>query len=151
MPEEFKIQKLKKEYPEFFEQISPEFLEFISSEETFSKVAEICLENGIENEEKIEKIAYRIGLVLFDQVSKENFAGILEKGVNLNREVAERISIEVNRRIFSQAPEMLKKEGEPTPPAPFPPSEPEVTPPPEVQSEEKPKEVRKDTYREPIE
>ena len=100
MPEEFDIQKLKKEYPEFFEQISPEFLEFISSEETFSKVAEICLENGIENEEKIEKIAYRIGLVLFDQVSKENFAGILEKGVNLNREVAERISIEVNRRIF---------------------------------------------------
>jgi len=151
MPEEFDVQKLKSEYPQFFEEVPPELLEFILAKETSSKIAEICFESGAEDEEKIEKIAYRIGLVLFDQVSKENFAGILEKGVNLNREVAERISIEVNRRIFSQAPEMLKKEGEPTPPAPFPPSEPEVTPPPEVQSEEKPKEVRKDTYREPIE
>ena len=123
-------------------------MEFISSEETFSKVAEICLENGIENEEKIEKIAYRIGLVLFDQVSKENFAGILEKGVNLNREVAERISIEVNRQIFSQAPEILREEERPVPPAP---PSPEVKPSPEIKPEVEPKEKRKDTYREPIE
>ena len=150
MPEESEIEKLKKEYPEFFEQISPEFLEFISSEETSSKIAEICLENGIEDEEKIEKIAYRVGLVLFGQVPKENFAGILEKGVNLNREIAERISIEVNRRIFSQAPEVLKKEKELTQPTPSPPSKPEVVPPSKIKPEVEPKETRKDIYREPI-
>jgi len=152
MPEEFDIQKLKKEYPELFEEFSPELFEFLFSEETSSKIAEICLENGVEDEEKIEKIAYRISLVLFNQVPKENLTRILERGVNLPCEIAERISMEVNRRIFSQAPEVLKKEEQLTQPAqPSLPSKPEVAPPPEVKPKVEPKEARKDIYREPFE
>jgi len=152
MPEEFDIQKLKSQYPEFFKELSPQFLEFIFSEETSSKVAEICLENGIEGEEKIEKIAYRIGLVLFNQVPKENLPEILEKGANLDYEIAERISIEIKRRILSQAPAILKKEEQLTQPAqPSLPSKPEVAPPPEVRPKVEPKETRKDIYREPLE
>lgn len=159
MPEEFEIQKLKEQYPEFFEEISPEFLDFLFSEETSSKITEICFENGIEDEEKIEKVAYRISLILFGQVPKENFATILENGVPLNREVAERISIEVNRRIFSQAPPVLKEEAIPQPAPTSPPSIQEETSTPEIQPEEtleiqpeeKPKEIKKDVYREPIE
>jgi len=145
------IQKLKNEYPDFFEKFPSEFLEFIFSEETSSKIAEICLENGVEDEEKIEKIAYRISLVLFNQVPKKNLAEILEKGVNLPCEIAEKISIEVNRRIFSQTPEVLKKEEQLTQPAqPSLTSKPEVAPPPEVRPKVEPKETRKDIYREPI-
>jgi hypothetical protein len=149
MPEEFEIQKLKNEYPEFFEQLSSEFLDFIFSEETSFKIAKICFENGIEDSEKVEKIAYRVTLALLDQVPKENLAEIFEKGVGLNREIAERISLEVNRRILSQVPEILKKEEVPEP-IPLP-TTPEATPPPEVQPEERPEKTRKDIYREPIE
>ena len=105
MPEESEIQKLKKEYPEFFEQISPEFLEFISSEETSSKIAEICLENGIEDEEKIEKIAYRITLALLGKIPKENLTEILEKGAGLNHEIARKIHALVNLLISSKIKE----------------------------------------------
>jgi len=145
------IQKLKNEYPEFFEQFSSELLEFVFSEKTSSKIAQICSENGIEDEEKVEKIAYRVGLVLLNQVPKENFTEILEKGATLNRQTAERISTEINRSIFSQIPEILKT-AEPTLPAsPSPEVKPEVEPPLEAKPEAEPKETRRDIYREPME
>ena len=78
---------------------------------------------------------------------KENLAKILERGVNLSPETAEKIFIEIKRRIFSQAPEMLKEE--PTQPSkPSPPVEPELGLPPEAKPEIKPK---RDIYREPLE
>jgi len=152
MPEELDIQKLKSDYPEFFKQYSPDLLEFIFSKKTSSKIAEICLENRIEDEEKIEKIAYRVTLAFLNQVPKENLSEILEKGVDLNHETAKEISIEIKRRIFFQVPEVLKKEEQLTQSAqPSLPSKPEVASPPEVRPEEKPKETRKDIYREPLE
>lgn len=148
MIDDAEIQKLKKQYPEFFTQFPKELWEFIFSEETVFEIVEICLKSGVEDEEKIEKIASRIILALLNQVPRENLPEILEKGVNLNREVAERVSLEVNRRIFSQASEVLKKESQPLQP---PPASPKIEPSPEIQPEEKPKEVKKDIYREPIE
>lgn len=163
MPEEFNIEKLKKENPEFFELFSSELLEFILSKEASSKIDEICLENGVKEEEKIEKIAYRVTLALLDQVPKENLAEILEKGVNLNREVAEKISTALKKRIFSQIPEVQarkieKKEDEEqkgqikedkTEKSKL------IQPTASLSSttgKEKPKEPpQKDTYREPIE
>lgn len=151
MIEETEIQKLKEQYPEFFAQFSDEFWNFLFSEETQSKIAQICLEQGIEEEEKVEKIAYRITLALLNQVPKENLAEILEKGVNLPREVAEKIAVEINRQIFSKTPGILKKKEVPQPVPSPPPTVPEETPTPEIPPEEKPKEVKKDIYREPIE
>jgi len=150
MIDDTEIQKLKNQYPDFFEQFPKKLWKFIFSEETSSKIAEICSESGIENEEKIEKIAYRVTLALLNQVPKENLPEILEKGVDLNHETAEEISIEIKRRIFSQVPEVLKKE-EPTQSTPPPPDKPEVGPSPEVKPEIEPKEVRRDIYREPTE
>jgi len=100
MLEEFDIQKLKKEYPEFFKQVSSELLEFILSEETSSKIAQICLKNKIEEEEKIEKIAYRIVLAMLEQIPMKNLPLILEKGVGLSSETAEKIYTEINQLIF---------------------------------------------------
>ena len=98
------IEKLKKEYPEFFKNFSSEFLEFASSKETSSKIAQICLKNRIEDEEKIKKIAYQITLVLFNKVSKENLVKILEKEIEIGIETAKKIFIETNQSIFSQMP-----------------------------------------------
>jgi len=138
MPEEFDIQKLKEQYPEFFKQVSPDLLQFILSEETSSKISEICLKNGIEDEEKIEKIAYRVILALLRQIPKENLTEILEKGVKLDSETAKKIHTEINRLIFSQ----IKKTqpAQPIKPLPSPPAEEKL---------KRPK--KKDVYREPIE
>jgi len=143
MTEESEIQKLKSEYPEFFAQFSPDFLELIFSEEISLEIASICLENKVEDEEIIEKIAYRITLSLLNQVPKENLTKILEKGAGLNHEIAEKISVAVEEHIFSQipAPQSIKSsltEGE------------EVILPPEIQSDAELKKTRKDVYREPI-
>lgn len=143
MIEESEIQKLKNEYPEFFNQFSPEFLKFIFSEKTSNEIAGICLENEIEEEETIEKISYRIALVLLNQIPKENLAKILEKGVKLNHETAEKISVAVKERIFSQISDIEKKEERTTQTAQIFPSKTE---------EEKTKEIsKKDIYREMIE
>ncbi len=143
MAEESEIQRLKSKYPEFFAQFSPEFLEFVFSKETSLEAASICLENGIEDEETIEKITYRITLVLFNQVPKENLAKIFEKGAGLNRIIAEKISFEVEERIFSQipGPQPTKSSS----------AEPETMLPPETRPETESEERGKDVYREPIE
>lgn len=147
MTNDIEIQKLKSEYLEFFEQVSPELLKIIFSEETSSKIAEICLENGVENEEKIEKIAYRVALALLGQIPKENLAEILEKGVKLNHETAGKISIQIKRFIFSQIQETQPEKTQPTQPTKRSPLIPEL-----VLEEEKPEKLPpKDTYQEPIE
>lgn len=103
MLEEVKLEleKIKNQCPEFFEQVSPNLLEFILSEETSSKIAQICLENGVRDEEKIEKIAYRVTFVLLKQTPKEKLPEILEKEVQLNSETAKKIYTEINQFIFS--------------------------------------------------
>jgi len=143
MTEESEIQKLKSEYPEFFVQFSPEFLEFIFSEETSLEIANICLKNKVEDEETIEKIAYRVTLALLNQAPKENLAKILEKGVGLNHEIAEKISAGVEERIFSQIPEIEKKEEQLIQ------STQSFSPVTEEKKSEEP--PKKDTYRELIE
>ncbi len=151
MANNIELQKLRNKYPEFFKQVPSKLLEFIFSEETSSKIAKICLENGVEDEEKIEKIAYRVTLALLGQVPKENLTEIFEKGVKLDHETAKKISIEIKLNIFSQIQEIQSKEvrkeegqiekDELTQPAELPPSV----------AEKEPKESsKKDTYREPI-
>lgn len=149
MPEEFDIQKLKEQYPEFFKQVSPNLLEFILSKETSSKISEICLENGIEDEEKIEKIAYRVTLALLDQVPKENLAEIFEKGAKIDSETARKISIEIKRLIFSQIPKTKPQKTQPIKPPPATFEEEKLEETEKTEKIEKPS--KKDFYREPIE
>ncbi|PIR72644.1 MAG: hypothetical protein COU42_00490 [Candidatus Nealsonbacteria bacterium CG10_big_fil_rev_8_21_14_0_10_36_24] len=104
MTNNIEVQNLKKEYPEFFKKHSPELLEFIFSENTSSKIAEICLGNKIEDEEKIEKIANRTVSALLGEFPKENLPEVLEKGVNLEFKTAIEISEQINQLIFSQIP-----------------------------------------------
>lgn len=110
MSKEFNLHQLKKEYPGIFEELSLDFLEFLFSEKTSSLVAEICLQNGVEDEEKIKKIAYYITLVLLNQIPKENLTEVLINGIGLNFTTASRIFSRVNQSIFLEAPEILSEE-----------------------------------------
>lgn len=110
MPEKINLEEIKKQYPEFFKKISPELLEFILSEKISSKIAEICLENGVVNEEKIEKIAYQTALVLLGQRAEESLPKILETEEGLNREITQKISISIRRFIFSEIPKIQESQ-----------------------------------------
>lgn len=99
---EEEIKKLKSDYPDFFEQLPPDFLDFIFSEETSSEIAEICLENNVADEEKIEKIAYQTTLALLGQIPEENLTEILEKNAELDYETAEKIAGEIKQRFLQQ-------------------------------------------------
>ncbi len=139
--EEFDIQKLKSEYPDFFRETSPGLLEFILSKETSSKITDICLENGVQDEGKIEKAAYQIGLTLLGQTLKENFTVILKKELEVDLETAKKLSDKINKLIFSQTtlPENEKSL----------PEEKEIME--DEAPEEIPKTFKKDAYKEPLE
>ena len=148
MTEEFDLEKIKNQYPEFFKDASDKLIELALSPETASQIAEICLKNGIEEEDKIEKIAYYISFVLLSQLPPETLPKTLEREVKIDAEKAKKIFEEVNQVIFSQVKDELaklyQKEVFAKPPAR--PKKPSPLP------EEKPKRPPgKDIYHEPIE
>jgi len=105
MTNNIELQKLKDKYPKVFKQVPSNLLEFIFAKETSSKIAEICLKNKVEDEEKIKKISYFITLTLLKQTPEESLTENLEKEVKLSHETARNISIEVKTNIFSQIQE----------------------------------------------
>lgn len=107
MIDEIEFKKLKNDYPDFFENIPPEILETILSEETPYKISEICIKNGIGEEEKVEKIAYQITLVLLGQLSPKELPKALEKEMGLDSITAKKIYSETDQVIFSKIKESL--------------------------------------------
>lgn len=158
----FELEQLKNQYPEIFERIPPEMIELAFSEETSSKIEEICLENQIEDEETISKIAYWVGFVLFGVLPPEELEKTLTEKVNLSSFIAAKIAKEINKSIFSLITEKLDKlykggnmpfkvkEISRTGPSP---SEamPGLKEKPEIEEEKPTRPPRRDTYRELIE
>jgi len=114
-------------------EIPADILELMESEDTALLISEICLLNGIEKGEEIEKVAYQVARVLLYQSPPELLAEELEKREVFPPTTAYKIAKMVDQRIFSQARESLAelyKEEAGAPKAPLP--------------------RREDTYREPI-
>lgn len=144
MAEEIELQKLKEEYPDFFRKTPPEIIDFVLSKQTAKQITNICGENGVADEEKIEEIAQRIAWVLLGKLPSGNLATTLELWVKLTPEIAKKIADEANQFISSVMAHPEKKLPE------------ETTAPAYAEAptgkEEKPKRPpSKDTYREPVE
>jgi hypothetical protein len=137
--EENNLQKLKRDYPEFFKECPPKLIELANSEKTASQVAEMCLKNDVDDEKDIENVAYHIASVLLGSLPPEILPKALTINVKIDAETAKKISEEANQLIFSQVRDDLDK----------------IHPPakPKGMTEEKPtKSIKKpDTYREPVE
>ncbi len=138
MEEKNNIEKLKEKYPSFFNAFPEKLIGFALSEKTAQKIANICIENKINNHETVEKIAFRITYAIFGKLPIESLPLTLERGAGLEKETAKKISLSAERIIFSQLPDLLEeKEDE------------------EEKEEEKQKVPQKpsskDVYREPIE
>lgn len=139
------FKKLKKEYPAFFARIPDKIIDLVSAEETALQVSEICLENGVEDEEKIEKIAYQITFVLLGRLPPNELTEVLEKKAQLETDIAQKIYLETSRLIFASVKDDLTQlyEEEGLPPAT------EKTMP--LPKEEVKKPPGKDVYRELVE
>ena len=132
------------EYPKeqlwkIYENLPEELKEAIFSEETANNIGRVCEENKI-SEEKISEVARYTGHVLTGLLTPGEFQEVLETEVGLEKEVAKKVSFEINRYIFRPVKESLKLLYEE--------EKPEKREHPEKE-EKKPK--KKDIYREPIE
>ena len=141
MPREYTKEQLWKLY----EKLPKELQEAVFSEETANNIDDICTRNGIEDN-RISEIARYTGRVLMGVLPPEDFQETLEKELKLEKDLAKKVSQEINRFIFypvkASLEELYKIEIAP-------PAKPTgITPPPE---EKPPVPPGEDIYRESIE
>jgi len=138
-----------KESWKLFEKLPEELQEVIFSVETANNIWNICERNRVD---EISKVAKYVGNVLLGVLPPDEFQETLEKGLGLEKEVAKKVTQEINRFIFYPVNPLLEElyKTEIAPPA----KPTKITPPPEATAppEEIPKAPpREDVYREPIE
>ncbi|MDO8558703.1 MAG: hypothetical protein Q7R84_00005 [bacterium] len=146
MPDDIEFQNIKKQYPEFFKEFSDKLMELISSDETASKISDICLKNGVKNDETVEGVSYHIISVLLGALRQELLSNALVLNLKIDALVAKKIYEEANRLIFSLASSLETQKPAPTPEPPLPP----IEKPEKPAKEEPPRPRGKDVYHEPI-
>ena len=144
MPEEYTKEELWKLY----EKLPQELKEAVFSNENAENILQICNRNGV-NDDRISEITKYIGRVLMGVLPPDELRETLEKKLKLDKEMAKRISQEINRFIFypvkANLEELYKIEIAPIAGTPVkPPSRRKIT----EELEEKPR--KKDIYREPV-
>ena len=143
------LKKLSREqYWQLFQKLPDELKEAVLSEETAKAIYDICDRNEIVD--IVSEIASITGQVLLGVLSPDEFEETIKKELKLKKEVAKKVSQEINRFIFYPVKTSLEEiyKAPITPP----PASPKITPPPEEKPEERPEvSAEKDVYREPIE
>ena len=145
MPKKYTSEQFWKLY----EKLPQELKDALFAEETGNNIYEICERNGIS--ENLDQIVEYVGQVLVGVLPPDELPETLEKEIKLEKEVAKKVSQEINRFIFypvkTSLEELYKIEIAPIAGTP-------VRPPPrkKIEGEElKEKPKREDVYREPIE
>ena len=82
------------------EKISPDILKIVFSEKTPFQISKICIENGIEEEEKIEQVAFYAGLLLLGKLTLKEFQKALEGKAGINSETSEKINQGISKTIL---------------------------------------------------
>jgi len=145
MPKKYTSEQFWKLY----EKLPQELKDALFAEETGNNIYEICERNGIS--ENLDQIVEYVGQVLVGVLPPDELPETLEKEIKLEKEVAKKVSQEINRFIFypvkTSLEELYKIEIAPiagTPVKPLPRKK--------IEGEElKEKPKREDVYREPIE
>lgn len=88
-------------------EIPVDILELFGSKDTALTISEICLSNGVEGGEQIEKVAYQIARVLLGQLPPQLLGEELEEREGFSSVTAYNIVKEVNQRLFAQIEESL--------------------------------------------
>ncbi|MDI6603386.1 MAG: hypothetical protein QME57_04780 [Patescibacteria group bacterium] len=138
-----------------YEKLPEDLKETIFSEKTADTIYDVCTRNGLE-EEKISEVAKYTGYVMLGLLPPDEFQKTLEEELKLENDLAKKVTLEITSFVFFPLKEELKAlyKAEAGPfKAEVSSIKPEVAPASEIKPlvEEKPKEPRKDIYREPIE
>ena len=139
-----------KQWWQFYEKLPEELKRAVFSEEAAKNIYDICERNEIDIDLMPEVSRY-VGRVLIGILPPDDFQETLEKELKIEKDIAKRITHEINRLIFAPVKESLSKvyKIKVTVPEEIPSVKPAVTEPGAIPSEEKPK--REDIYREPLE
>jgi len=126
-----------------YEKLPEELKEAVFSIETADNIWDICERNGIQ---KVSEVADYVGQVLVGVLPPADFQETLEKELKLEKDLAKKVSQEINRFIFYPVKASLEElyKIEIAPPA----KPTRITPPP---GEKSPVPPGEDIYREPIE
>ncbi len=138
------IEALRENYPAFFEAFPEALIEFSLSEKTAQKIANICVEHKIAKKEDVEEIASKIVYTIFGEISKEELAPVLENSIEAQKSTVESIAKRADEVIFSQIPTILEEKDKEE-------EEEDKERKVEEVASTKPENLKKDTYREPIE
>ena len=146
MPKKYTSEQFWKLY----EKLPQELKDALFAEETGNNIYEICERNGIS--ENLDQIVEYVGQVLVGVLPPDEFQETLEKEMGIEKDLAKKVTQEINRFIFYPVKPLLEElyKTEIAPPA----KPTKITPPPEATAppEEIPKAPpREDVYREPIE
>lgn len=129
---------------ERYEKINPKLKEAIFSVETADKIDELCREFNIIKEDEIGIFSTCVGRVLLGFISLENFGDILEKELNLEKQLTIELTQKTKDVIFSPLISLLDKGGDQNKLR-------KETAAIKSVPEKKERPKRSDTYREPIE
>jgi hypothetical protein len=138
-----------------YEKLPENLKEAIFSEKVADIIYDVGNRNGLE-EKEISELAKYIGYVMLGLLPPEEFQRTLKEELELEDELAKKVALEITGFVFLPIKEELeilyKIKIEPVKP-PMPSIKPEVSLAPEIKPsvEEKPKEIKRDIYREPIE
>lgn len=105
------INMLKKytseQFWKLYEKLPQELKDALFSDETGNNIYEVCQRNEIE--ENLEDIVDLVSQVLTGVLAPDDFQGILEKELKLEKEIAKKASQEINRFIFYPVRTELEK------------------------------------------
>jgi hypothetical protein len=92
-----------------YETLPDNIKEALFSEENFNIISDICIKNGIEDEEIKSQLTKYVGKTLMGLLPIREFPIILELELNLDTEKARNISWDIDSRIFSHLRISLNK------------------------------------------
>ena len=87
----------KEQFWKLYEKLPEELKEAVSSADTADYIWNACEKSGID---EVSEVAKLVGNVLLGVLPIEDFQEILEKELKLEKEVAKKVTQEINRLIF---------------------------------------------------
>lgn len=90
----------KEQLRELYKDLPKDLQKATFSEEVATNIQEVCAENDITDDDIIFDITKNIGYVFLGLLSPNEFSGVLEKEIKIEKEKAEQIGSEIKRFVF---------------------------------------------------
>jgi len=90
----------KEQLRELYKDLPKDLQRATFSEEVAANIQKVCKENNITDDDVIFNITKNIGYVFLGLLAPNEFLGVLEKGLKIEKKKAEQISSEITRLVF---------------------------------------------------